>query len=170
MQWGELRVAIYRDSPSIWRSWLPWIVGGIIVVVLVIGIGLVLLNSRNNQARSDNGQASVSAALDTIAQSLDVFDVEYAKTVKGTPANQTGAPGAIRTALDTLDVTQTKLIALDAQAFAMLQANLNLLNAALSVPAPVDMTAALNNAKTQLQTLRTRLTDPSNTPTPSGKE
>ena len=154
-------MAIYRDSPSVWRSRLPWIVGIIIVVLLGIGIGLIVLNARSNQASSDTGQTDVGAALDTIAQSLDVFDIEYPKVAKGTPAPQTGALGAIRKALDTLNSAQSSLIALDAQAFAMLQANLNLLNAALSAPAAVDMTAAVNDARTQIQTLRTRLAAPS---------
>src|SRR5579864_7474751 len=68
--WGGLCVAIYRDSPSVWRSRLPWIVGGIIGAALIIVLGLVLLNARSNQATADNGQASTSAAIDTIAQSL----------------------------------------------------------------------------------------------------
>lgn len=128
-----------------------------------IGIGLILLNARINQATIDTGQADVGTALDTISQSLDVFDVEYAKIVSGTPKDQTGAPGAIGRALDALSSAQSKLVTLDAQAFAMLQANLNLLNAALSAPAAVDMSAAVKDARTQVQTLRARLTSPATT-------
>lgn len=162
---GGLCVAIYRDSPSVWRSRLPWIVGGIIGAVLIIVVGLVLLNARSNQATADNGQASASTAIDTIAQSLDVFSVEYPKILKGTPKDQTGAPGAIQTALNTLNATQAKLIGLDSKAFAILQANLNLINRALSASPPADLSAPLADITTQLQTLRAHLPASSVTPT-----
>src|SRR5260370_38042032 len=109
-QWGEVCVAIYRDSPSVWRSRLPWI-AGVVGIVWIMATTLVLLNARSNQAGPDSGQATVGTAFDTIAQSVDVFSVEYPKIAKGTPKDQTGAPGAIRTALDTLNASQSKLIA-----------------------------------------------------------
>jgi hypothetical protein len=144
---------------------LPWIVGGIVIVVVIFVVGIVLLNARSNRAATDNGQASVSAALDTIAQSVDVFSVEYPKIVKGTPKDQTGAPGAIRTALDTLNAAQTKLIALDPQAFVVLQANLHRINDSLSVSPPPDLSGPLAEITSQLQTLHAHLTGSSATPT-----
>lgn len=144
-------MAVYRESAPAWRRRLPLIAGALIILIVIIGA--VLLTRPRSDSPTDS-KVIAGQAVDTIAQSLDLFDIEYAKIVKGAPASGTGAPGAIRKALDTLATTKSTLQALDSSAADKLQLLLNDLNSALSANPLPDITNTISGANAQLQMLR----------------
>ena len=149
-------MAIYRESPSP-RRFIPIIALAVAAVIIVVVL-LAALSSKNggtsnNTAPIDSG-LSASAALDKVSTSLELFQIEYAKISSGSAANQTGAPGAITTAINTLSAN-TALPKLNKVAFANLQADLGTLIGALQALPPPDIKKILSDAQTQLQALRT---------------
>ncbi len=148
-------MAIYRESHSP-RRFIPIIALAVAAVIIVVVL-LVALSSRNGGTSStasiDSG-LSTSAALDKVSTSLELFQIEYAKISSGSAANQTGAPGAITTAINTLSAN-TALPKLNKVAFANLQADLRTLSGAIHALPPPDIKKILSDAQTQLQALRT---------------
>ena len=151
-------MAIYRESPSP-RRFIPIIALAVAAVTIVVVL-LAALSSRNGGTSStasiDSG-LSASAALDKVSTSLELFQIEYTKISSGSAANQTGAPGAITTAINTLSAN-TALPKLNKVAFANLQADLGTLIGALHALPPPDIKKILSDAQTQLQALRTATT------------
>jgi len=144
-------MAIYRE-PSPNRVFVP--------IAVVVGLALILLvaffilrNNNSTPTPPDDHQIN-SAALDKITASLDLFQTEYAKVNTGVAASQTGAPGAINTAITTLNATAS-LSKLNKIVYADLQTNLGTINtAARAVPAP-DVKKLVASALQKIETLRT---------------
>ncbi len=121
-------MAIYRESPPAWRRYLPILIG---IVALVVALLIILAISRPPAGDSTD---RIGASLDVIAQSVDLFSIEFAKVAKGTPAAQTGAPGAIDRAQAAFATAEADLRALDDQAASALAKDLAALKAALAAP------------------------------------
>ncbi len=144
-------MAVYRESAPRWRKRLPLIIAAI--VILVVGIVGAILVSRPSNVLVDP-KATRGVALDTLAQSVDLFGIEYAKVAAGTPPSQTGAPGAIRRALDTLTANHDALRASKPASFDALKTDLDALNTALSsLPAP-NLDDRIADAVAQIAALR----------------
>ncbi len=146
-------MAVYRESAPLWRRRLPLIIA--ITVILTVIIAAVLI-AQPRGSSTDNKTATLQT-LATLSQSLDLFDIEYAKIVKGTPAAQTGAPGAIRKAIDALNGASGTLQPLNPTAFNRLQILLNDLNNAVSANPSPNVSDKMSDANAQLVTLRTAL-------------
>jgi hypothetical protein len=121
-------LAVYRESPSIWRRYLPVIIGVVVLVALALII-FVLSRSSSGGPTDQIGQT-----LDVIGQSVDVFAIEFAKVAKGTPPAQTGAPGAIDRALTAFAGSESDLRKLHESAAGVLAKDLAALKAALDAP------------------------------------
>ena len=147
-------MAIYRESRSP-RRIVPIIALAAVAVIIVIALLVVLSlhnNSVSNPASIDSG-LSVTAALDKISTSLDLFQIEYGKVSTGTAANQTGAPGAINTAINILNAS-VALSKLNKVAYSDLQTDLGTLNGVLHSLPPPDIQKVLSDTQKLLQTLR----------------
>ena len=147
-------MAIYRESSSS-RRLLPIVAAVAITLVLIVAV-IVLLSRANSSATgvqpaADNSP-SATAALDKISTSLDLFQIEYDKVVAGTAASQTGAPGAITTAINTLNAA-SNLSKLNKLVYSDLQTDLNTLNSALHTSPALDIKKIVADAQKQLQTL-----------------
>jgi hypothetical protein len=129
-------MAIYRESPPVWRRYLPALIG---IAAFVAVLLIILSISRPSPGAPDR----IGEALDVIAQSVDLFSIEYAKVSKGTPAGQTGAPGAIERALNAFSGVEADLRKLNDEAASALSNDLAALKAALgALGTPIDdMTA-----------------------------
>jgi hypothetical protein len=140
-------MAVYRDSPSPWRRYLPTLIVVVVIVVVVI-LGLLI-------SRSSPGKATdrVGEALDVIGQSVDLFAIEYAKVAKGTPPSQTGAPGAIDRALAAFAGVEADLRKVDDPAASALSKDLTALKAALDMPSS-DVETPSADASAQIVALR----------------
>ncbi len=148
-------MAIYRESPPIWRRYMPLIVALIVIVVtIVILIGLSRLASPPTAPTDKAGNA-----LDVIGQSLDLFSIEYPKVAQGTPVSQTGAGGALDRAQSTFTGAESDLRALNAQATSALGNDLAQLKAAISTPS-THVDSILADAAGQLAQLRKMLPTP----------
>jgi len=123
-------MAVYRESPPAWRRYLPLIIGA---VVLVAALTLVLILSRLSSTPASTTD-KVGDAISLIGQSADLFGIEYAKIAKGTPAAQTGAPGAIAKAQAAFTSVEADFRKLDAQSTDALAKDLKALEAALTTP------------------------------------
>lgn len=133
-------MAVYRESPPVWRRYLPALIG---LAVLVAALLIILAVSRPNPVAADR----IGEALDVIAQSVDLFSIEYAKVARGTPAEQTGAPGAIERALNAFSSVEADLRRLDDTSTSALSNDLTALKAALSAPTNVDNLTADASAR-----------------------
>ncbi len=120
-------MAVYRESPPVWRRYLPMLIG---VAVLVAALLIVFAVSRPTPVATDR----IGDALDVIAQSIDLFSIEYAKVMKGTPAEQTGSAGAIDRALTAFGSVEADLRKLDDTSASALSNDLMALKAALGAP------------------------------------
>ena len=121
-------MAVYRESPPTWRPYLPLAIG-IVVVVAVLLIILAIIRAQSNAPPDPVGDA-----LDVIDRSVELFTIEYDKVAKGTPAAQTGAPGAIDRALAAFKSVEADLRKLHPAATDALSKDLAALRAALSTP------------------------------------
>ncbi len=144
-------MAVYRKSTSPWRKRLP-LVAAVAVILVLIVIGALVINHNGNKAADP--KAALNNALDTLSQSIDLFDIEYAKIVAKTPASQTGAPGAIQRARDTLSAAQSTIHAANSAAFEHLQIDLNAMGAAVNAASSPDLSVQIADANQQIQVLR----------------
>jgi hypothetical protein len=124
-------VAIYRESPPLWRRYLPYLIG--IIVLFGATLLLVVLNRAASNINPPTDR--IADALNVISQSVDLYGIEFAKIARGTPAAQTGAPGAIDKALVAFTDSQPDLRRLDDTSAEALLNDLNKLKAALNTPA-----------------------------------
>ena len=151
-------MAIYREPQSRPRRQLI-LIGAVIVVVLIIialFVSGVLKNTSKGNAPGNAGpEATITADLARIATSLDLFSIEYPKISAGSAPSQTGAPGAVDTALSALATLPTGT--LNPDALAALSLDLNKLKQALSTTTPPDLTQVEADAQTQLQRLQMAL-------------
>jgi hypothetical protein len=115
----------------LWRRYLPYLIG------IVVLLGAILLLVVLNRAASNTNLPvdRIADALNVISQSVDLFGIEFAKIAEGTPAVQTGAPGAIGKALTAFVEVQPDLRRLDDRAAQSLFNDLSKLKAALNTPA-----------------------------------
>lgn len=123
-------MAIYREAHSTWRRFLPFVIGALII----IGTMVIIVILSHAASTTNSAADPVDTALDTINQAFDLFGIEYFKVANGTPAAQTGAPGAIARAQAAYNAVATSLSTLDATAAAALGKDLDALTAALAVP------------------------------------
>ncbi len=141
-------MAIYRESPPLWRRYLPYLIG----FVVLLG-AILLLVVLNRVASNTNPPADrITDALNVISHSVDLFGIEFAKIARGTPAAQTGAPGAIDKALAAFTDSQPDLRRLDDRAAEALLNDLNRLKAALNPPAS-EVDALVADASAQVSAL-----------------
>ena len=151
-------MAIYRESRST-RRFIP-IAAAIGIAFVLMALAVVVLTTGNNTNNANSPQLPTDnsltngAGLDKIATSLDLFQIEYMKVSAGTAPAQTGAPGAITTAINALSAS-LGLPKLNKVAYIDLQTDLGTLNAALHTSLPPDMKKVMADAEKQLQTLRT---------------
>jgi hypothetical protein len=118
-------VAVYRESPPVWRRYLPIVIGVLVVLAAVIAV-IVLSRA------TANVQPTSADPLTVIAQSLDLFSIEYTKVSKGTPPAQTGAPGALARAQASYKEAQAALKKIDEPATTALGNDLTELQAILN--------------------------------------
>jgi hypothetical protein len=146
-------MAIYRESPSS-RRLIPIVAVLVIGVLLIVVVAVVVISSANSNAPQPTVDAGLpaAAALDKIATSLDLFQIEYDKVKAGTSPNQTGAPGAITTALNTLAAAQS-LSKLNKVAYTDLQSDLSTLSMAMNTSPMVDVTKTLADVQKQMKLL-----------------
>jgi hypothetical protein len=149
-------VAVYRESPPVWRRYLPLIVG----IVIVIAALLILLGLNQLSMSVKPTVDVVSNALNLISQSVDVFDIEYPKVAQGTPVAQTGAAGALERAEGVFKGAESALKAIDPAATAALADDLAKLRKVLNGSA-TDITPIINDANQQLFQLHNAASTPS---------
>lgn len=144
-------MAVYRESPPVWRRY-GIVIGGVVIVVLAVALVLVLNRIANQPpAPVDKG----GNALAVIVQSVDLFGIEYTKIAQGTSKDLTGAPGAISKALTAWQGAQADLAKVDARAASTLADDLNKLKAALDKPVSSDVIDALvADANAQIAALK----------------
>jgi hypothetical protein len=100
-----------------------------VIVVAALLIILAIIRTQSNTTTDPVGDA-----LDVIDQSVELFAIEHDKVVKGTPAAQTGAPGAIDRALNAFKAVEADLRKLHPAATDALGKDLAALRAALNAP------------------------------------
>jgi len=144
-------MAIYRESPTRWRQRLLAIIVAMVLVIVIAIVALLVGRS----VGGDPSKIVAHTVFDTVAQSLDLFSIEYDKARGGSALAQTGAPGAIRKAAFALtDAKDILRNANNAAAYDALQADIAALTTALNTSPLPDATVQINDANAQLAKLR----------------
>ena len=123
-------MAVYREKRR--PNWLPWVILGVVVVVVLGGIALALTR---NQTAEETPRARVQAGLRNVSEALDLFTIEYPKAQSG---QTSGAGPALTRARQALDGVQADLAALDPAAAQAFTTGLAGIEQQAAAKAPVD--------------------------------
>jgi len=123
-------VAVYREKRR--PNWLPLVILGVVVVVVLGGIALALAG---NRPAEQTPRARVQAGLRNVSEALDLFTIEYPKAQSG---QTSGAGPALTRARQALDGVQTDLAALDPAAAQAFTTRLTAIEQQAAAKAPAD--------------------------------
>jgi hypothetical protein len=146
-------MAIYRDRGPVgpYRS-----------LIVVAGAALLLLLALNPLLRTYQtlvnpptpAMQPTSKLFDMLSQSLDLFDIEYAKVRNGASPATTGAPDAIARAISAADTLAEDFAFSNQPALATLRTALAQMRDAIGKRPPPALGATLTNAENALAQLR----------------
>ena len=123
-------MAVYREKRR--TNWLPLVILGVVVVVVLGGIAWALVG---NRPAGETPRARVQAGLRNMSEALDLFTIEYPKAQSG---QTSGAGPALTRARQALDGVQADLAALDPAAAQAFSTSLTQIEQQAAAQAPAD--------------------------------
>lgn len=144
-------MTLSREDTPLRQGWI--ILAVLVVVGIAVAVGVIAGISGTRAVTVD----PVNKALDTITQSIDLFQIEYAKVRSGAVASQTGAPGAIQTARRTLIENRVQLESINFESVQTLDRELADLEESLGTRPSPENSEAFQTVSAALKQLRKKL-------------